>query len=172
MDLDSVKPLLQKSEKQSRGWDEDSDTSDWSGVVFDESDRIKGLFLSPGNITGELPRSLGKMAFLEQLHVASNDLCGESIRAGYIRCSHHEGLSKEGSWIHSLGQFPICSQELALTFSRPYVIVHQSRRRLLRDAIFFSSLPRRKAEKQSVHKTIMKRWWLEFSTYLTFCDLR
>lgn len=77
LDREHLREILQESATHPYHWDSDSEVSDWTGVFVDVNDRITGLNLANGNLSGELPDTLGKIACLEYLHATSNSLTGK-----------------------------------------------------------------------------------------------
>ena len=58
-------------------WPLDEDVRAWEGVTFDDSGRIDVIWLSAKDLTGPVPESLGKLAYLKQLDLSDNRLTGE-----------------------------------------------------------------------------------------------
>ena len=65
-------------------WRRDLDLSEWEFIEIDnESDskfKVTILYLSYMNLTGEIPREIGKLANLQRLHLCYNQLTGEIPR--------------------------------------------------------------------------------------------
>lgn len=82
LDRDSLLQFIEQTNsnnnQQSYNWDEWSNTSDWTGVFLDNNDRVTGIDLTNGSLSGELPASLGEISCLEQLHATSNHFTGRS----------------------------------------------------------------------------------------------
>lgn len=79
--------LPQLDKPSSYGFDDVSETSDWSGVSVNTQDRITALNVANKDLSGELPAALGDVSCLEQLHATSNSFVGETLatRAREIR---------------------------------------------------------------------------------------
>eukprot|EP00904_Undaria_pinnatifida_P004223 jgi/Undpi1/13801/HiC_scaffold_9.g03452.m1 len=77
LDRENLREMLPQLDKPSSyGFDDVSETSDWSGVSVNTQDRITALNVANKDLSGELPAALGDVSCLEQLHATSNSFVG------------------------------------------------------------------------------------------------
>ena len=107
-------------------WGSTEPLGSWHGVAVNDRSRVTALHLSENGLTGQLPASLGDLAFLTDLRVDGNDgLAGPiptSLSALGIQTLHYGGtmlctVRDEGfrAWLNAVptreGEFIACNEE-------------------------------------------------------------
>ena len=62
--------------RRNSNWLSDAPIGEWAGVGTDDTGRIKWLFLSDNQLTGEIPPELGNLTNLKRLGLSDNRLTG------------------------------------------------------------------------------------------------
>ena len=66
--------------KSDANWKTDKPLADWYGVSTNNAGRVVSLDLDDNGLTGEIPRELGGLTYLESLFLGNNRLTGEIPR--------------------------------------------------------------------------------------------